>query len=160
MFKQEKKHTVDVLFVITLFCVFAISVIMATSFGANVYRNIVDDMEGNFNTRTSYTYIINKVHQSDIQGLISVGTYEGIDSLIISEEIDNIVYNTYLYYYDGALRELFTRSDQTFDPEYGTELFKLESFNITPVTDTLVKFDFVPYDSDENILYVHIRSTK
>lgn len=160
MFKQEKKHTVDVLFVITLFCVFAISVIMATSFGANVYRNIVDDMEGNFNTRTSYTYIINKVHQSDIQGLISVGTYEGIDSLIISEEIDNIVYNTYLYYYDGALRELFTRSDQTFDPEYGTELFKLESFNITPVTDTLVKFDFVPYDSDENVLYVHIRSTK
>lgn len=160
MFKQEKKHTVDVLFVITLFCVFAISVIMATSFGANVYRNIVDDMDENYNTRTSYTYVINKIHQSDIQGLISVGTYAGIDSLIISEEIDNIVYNTYLYYYDGALRELFTRSDQTFAPEYGTELFKLEFFNITPITDTLVKFDFMPLDGKENVLFAHIRSAE
>lgn len=160
MFKQEKRHTVDVLFVITLFCVFAISVIMATSLGANVYKNIVDDMEGNYNTRTSYTYIINKVHQSDREGLVSVGSYEGVDALIISEEIDNIIYNTYLYYYDGHLRELFTRSDQTFDPAFGTELFKLESFKVENVTDSLIRFSFTPYDSEENVLFVHIRSTR
>jgi len=160
MFKTEKRHTIDVLFVITLFCVFALSVIAATAFGAKVYRNIVDDMDGNFNSRTSYTYLINKIHQSDAQGLVSVGAYEGLDALIISEEIDNIIYNTYLYYYDGSLRELFTRSGQSFDPAFGTELFKLESFEISDISDTLIKVVFTPYESEESVLFVHIRSTK
>lgn len=158
MFKQEKRHTIDVLFVITLFCVFALSVIISTTLGARVYRNIVDDMDGNFNTRTSYTYIVNKIHQSDLNGFISVGTYEGVDALIISEEIDNIIYNTYLYCYDGSLRELFTRSDQSFDPSFGTELFKLESFSVSFISDTLLKFEFTPVSSDTNTLFVHLRS--
>lgn len=158
MFMQEKKHTVDVLFVITLFCVFALSVIVATSLGAKVYKNIVDDMDNNFNSRTAYSYIINKVHQSDTGGLVSVGTYDGYDSLDISEEIDNIMYSTHLYCYDGSLMELFSRSDQDFDPSFGTELFKLETFSISPVTDRLIKFEFTPVNGDTQTLFVHLRS--
>ena len=158
MFKQEKKHTVDVLFVITLFCVFAVSIVVATTLGAKVYKNIVDDMDNNFNSRTSYSYIINKIHQSDSNGLISVGTYDGYDSLDISEEINNIMYSTHLYCYNGSLMELFARSDQDFDPSFGTELFKLDSFSVIPVTDHLIKFEFTPAGGDVETLFVHLRS--
>lgn len=158
MFKTEKKHTIDVLFVITLFCVFAISVIVATSLGAKVYKNIVDDMDSNYNSRTAYSYIFNKVHQSDSNSLVSVGTFDGYDALIISEEINNIMYSTFLYCYDGSLMELFSRSDQEFDPSFGTELFKLDTFSIKPVSDTLVQFEFTPADGEINTLFVHLRS--
>jgi len=160
MFKDQKKHTIDVLFVITLFAVFAISVIVLTGVGARVYQNIVNKMEDNYNSRTSFSYVINKVHQSDADGLVTVGKYSGCDALIISEEIDNIVYNTYLYYYDGSLKELFTRQGQEFDPSFGTDILKLDGFSVKEVTDSLYEFDITPAGEEKETLFVHLRSKK
>ena len=158
MFKEQKKHTVDVLFVITLFAVFAISVVVLTGIGARVYQNIVDEMQDNYSSRTSFSYIYNKIHQNDSEGNISIGSYGGTDALIISEEIDNITYCTYLYCYDGSLKELFTRADQSFDPSYGTDILPLDAFSLTAVTDTLYRFEITPEGEAKETLFVHLRS--
>ena len=158
MFKHEKNHTIDILFVITLFCVFAISVIALTGTGAKVYQNIVDDMGKNYNSRSAFTYIINKVHQYDASDAVKVGTYEGCDAIILSEEIDNITYCTYLYYYDGSLKELFTRSGQEFDPSYGDDIMELTEFKVTRISDTLYKFDVTAVNNESHSLFIHIKS--
>lgn len=158
MFKEQKRHTIDVLFVITLFAVFAISVITLTGVGAKVYQNVVNKMDDNFNARTSFSYVYNKVHQSDTEGNIAVGTYCGINSLIISEEIDNISYSTYLYSYDGKLKELFVRTGQEFDPAYGTDILNVDSFEISYVTDSMLKFTITPAGNDSETIFIHIRS--
>lgn len=160
MYKTERNHTVDILFVITLFCVFAFSIILLTGAGANVYESIVESMTENNNSRTSFSYIINKVHGSDMEGRVSLGTYEGLESLVISEEIDNVVYCTYLYYYDGSVRELFTRSGQEFDPSFGTEILPADSFSVSYVTDGLLKFEITPAGCEKETLFVDVRSNK
>ena len=157
---KKSEHTVDALFVITLFLVFAISVVALTGTGAGVYQNVVDKMSSNYNSRTSFSYIYNKVHQSDSDGLVSVGEYMGNDALIISEEIDNITYCTYLYEYDGNIKELFTRAGQEFDPSYGTDILEVEGFSIVKVTDSLYRFDIKPVKSADETLFVHVRSLK
>jgi len=157
---KKSEHTVDALFVITLFLVFAISVVALTGTGAGVYQNVVNKMSSNYNSRTSFSYIYNKVHQSDVDGLVSVGKYMGNDALIISEEIDNITYCTYLYEFDGNIKELFTRSDQEFDPSYGTDILEVEGFSISKVTDSLYRFDIKPVKSADETLFVHVRSLK
>ncbi len=157
---KKSEHTVDALFVITLFLVFAISVVALTGTGAGVYQNVVDKMSSNYNSRTSFSYIYNKVHQSDADGLVSVGEYMGNDALIISEEIDNITYCTYLYEYDGNIKELFTRAGQEFDPSYGTDILEVEGFSIVKVTDSLYRFDIKPVKSADETLFVHVRSLK
>lgn len=160
MFKTEQRHTVDILFVITLFCVFAFSIILLTGSGANVYESIVESMTDNHNSRTFFSYIINKVHQSDNNGLVGVGQYSGMDSLVISEEIDNVTYCTYLYYYDGCIRELFTRSGQEFDPSYGTEILPADGFSVSFETDSLLRFEITPVGGEKEILFTHLRSEK
>ncbi|MCR5721068.1 MAG: DUF4860 domain-containing protein [Lachnospiraceae bacterium] len=157
---KKSEHTVDALFVITLFLVFAISVVALTGTGAGVYQNVVDKMSSNYNSRTSFSYIYNKVHQSDMDGLVDVGQYMGNDALIISEEIDNITYCTYLYEYDGNIKELFTRAGQEFDPSYGTDILEVEGFSISKVTDSLYRFDIKPVKSADETLFVHVRSLK
>lgn len=160
MFKKEQHHTVDVLFVITLFLVFAVSVVMLTGTGASVYRNIVDSMTENYDSRTSFTYVINKIHSSDREGLVELGSYEGLDAVLIGEEVNNVNYCTYLYFYDGYMREVFTRFGSEFDPALGTPLFKLKSFSASPVTDSLFRFDIETPEGEKESLFVHLNTTK
>lgn len=157
---NKSRHTIDTLFVITLFFVFAFSVIVLTGIGANVYTNVVGKMSSNYNSRASFTYVYNKIHQSDRDGSISIGEYCGLDACVISEEIDNISYCTYLYSYDGELKEMFTRQGQTLDPSFGTKILDIDSFEIEKVSDSLFRFDITPSGSEKESLFVHIRSTQ
>lgn len=158
MHKDSKRHTIDVLFVITLFAVFAMSIMTLTGIGASVYEKIQASMSENYDSRTAFSYISNKLRQSDTNGNISLGNYGGTDAVIISEEIDNVTYCTYLYCYDGYLKELFTRAGQEFDLEYGTNILELDSFAASYETDTLIKFELTPKDGDKETVFVHISS--
>lgn len=160
MFKTEKRHTIDVLFVITLFAVFAFSIILLTGEGATVYESIVDDMGVNYNSRTAFSYVINKIHQSDEDGLVTVGKYGEVDSLVISKEIDNITYCTYLYFYDNHIKEVLTRADQEFDPSYGLDIIEADGFTIEAVSDSLIKCEIVPKGSEREVLFVHTRTNR
>lgn len=159
MLQKPKRHTVDVLFVITLFTVFAISVIVLTGIGARVYQSVVDSMSENYNSRTSFSYVYNKIHQYDHGNNVSIGTYAGQDALILSEEVNNISFSTYLYYYDGQLKEIFTRTGQEFDPEFGTDILSVAGFTLSQVTDTLLKCEITPEGGETEVLFLHLRST-
>ena len=158
MFKDEKKHTVDILFVISLFAVFALSVLMLTGTGARVYERIVNNMELNYNQRTSFSYLVNKIHQSDSEGRVDIGSFSGKDAIVITEEIDNVNYCTYLYYYDGSLKELFIRESQEMNPEYGTNIMELEDFKLTKYSNSLYQCTFSSKGNNEDTLFVHIRT--
>lgn len=158
MFREERHHSIDILFVISLFAVFALSVVMLTGTGARVYERIVNNMEINHNERTTFSYLVNKIRQSDEEGKISVGKFAGIDSLIITEEIDNVNFCTYLYYYDGNLKELFIRQAQDMDPKYGTDILALDSFYVEQKSDSLYELFFNAKGNDTEKLFVHVRS--
>lgn len=158
MNKLLKKHTVDVLFVLLLFCTFAFSVISLTGIGAGVYQNVVDKMSESYNERISYSYFINKVRQSDVNGNISSGTFKGTNALIISEEIDNITYHTYLYCFEGHIKEMFVRAGNEFDPSFGTDIMEVENFSVDCVTDSLFKLTVTPIDSSTETIFIHSRS--
>ncbi len=158
MLKDNKRHTIDVLFVITLFAVFAMSIMTLTGIGASVYKKIETSMSENYDSRTAFSYISNRLRQSDTNGNISLGTYGGTDAVIITEEINNVTYCTYLYCYDGHLKELFTRAGQEFDLGFGTDILELDAFSATYETDTLIRFELTPKDTDKETVFVHVSS--
>ena len=65
MRKQEERHIIDILFVIGLFCIFALSTIFLISIGADIYGKTVSNTEINFNDRTSFAYVTEKIRQAD-----------------------------------------------------------------------------------------------
>lgn len=114
--KQEKHFVVDVLFVLALFGVFTISALVLITVGADVYQHTVRDMSRNYDDRTAIAYITEKVRQSDCilsdgSYAISLGSLEQQPALILTDEWDGDAYCTYLYLYDGWLKELYIRKD-------------------------------------------------
>ena len=157
-FKNENRHMVDVLFVITLFFVFALSALTLVILGANVYKRTVDHMDTSFNSRTSYAYVTQKLRQNDEAGTITVSTLDDTDAVVMTETVNDTIYNTYLYEYDGYLCELLARADMDMSPNDGTKIIALDSFSIEKLNDSLYSFEICPAGGDEFQIMVNLHS--
>ena len=155
---NSRRYIVDILFVLTLFAVFSISMVFLLATGSDVYKNVVDSIDENYDARTSGAYLINKIRQGDEQGSISIGTFGGNDAVIISEEVDNVIYCTYLYSHDGYIKELYTRQSLDFDPSLGNNIMPIDDFKVERITDTLYSFDITTSEKEQEKLFVHIKS--
>ena len=62
---QRSSHIIDLLFVLSLFCVFTVCAFLVVSIGANVYRATAENMENTYSTRTALAYVTEKLRQHD-----------------------------------------------------------------------------------------------
>lgn len=155
---KQQRHIIDLLFVITLFCIFALSAIFLISIGAGIYGKTVDHMESNFNTRTALAYLTEKIRQSDNNASVSIGKLDDCEAIIITSQTETVNYYTYLYEQDGYLKELMTRQDIPLGPEAGQTILAVSSFSLEPVNEHLFNCRITidkqpPYD-----LYINVRS--
>ncbi len=132
---QQKKHTIDILFVLILFGAFAISALMLVIMGSTVYSHTVDNMEGNFDNRTSYAYITEKFRQSDRKNAISVEEINDNSSFVFTEEINEEIYHTYLYIHEGYLKELFLKDNTSLPLKAGNKILEADSFVINRINN-------------------------
>ena len=85
--RNENRHTIDFLFVIALLFLFAFMAIMLIALGASVYQRNVSLMEKNYETRTSYAYVTEKIRQADATGNLQIGTINQLPALLLFQEI-------------------------------------------------------------------------
>lgn len=159
--KQEKNHIVDVLFVLALFVVFTLSALVLVILGASVYRQTVSYMDENYTARTAYSYLTEKVRQNDLYDSISLGQLEDTDALVLTREINDTTYATYLYLHDGSLRELFMRqgSDIGADPlAAGREILPLTDWQLEMSADYLLHIILTLDDNSQKELFIALRS--
>ena len=160
--KQENRHIVDALFVLALFCVFAFSALMLVSVGGAIYQKTVDDMDFNYNSRTAFSYVTEKLRQNDVSSAISAGSLEGRPAVILTQDIDGTRYLTYLYEYEGYLQELLVRSGlQVSDTmlDAGHPVLKLSAFELTEVSPCLYHFILTDENGDTFTLYISTSSS-
>ncbi|MBO6240399.1 MAG: DUF4860 domain-containing protein [Butyrivibrio sp.] len=158
--KSKNRHIVDVAFILCLMLLFVLCAVAVISLGAGIYQKNVKSMKDNYNHRTACAYIIEKVRQSDVNGAIFVQDLFGQNALVIQEEIDGVLYNTYIYDYDGYLMELYARADlNTFYPMSGQKLLEVSSFDISQKSDSLFLADIVLSDGLKESVYIAKRST-
>ena len=161
--EREKKHIVDILFVLALFLVFTLSTLTLVLFGANIYQNTVNSMEDNYNARTVCSYISGKFRSNDSAGDISIGSIDGQPSLILNQEINDASYRTYIYEYDGYLRELFVSDSVTLGAEVlnaGNKLCPIDKFEVSECNEGLnpVKITVSLPDGDIESIYLSSRT--
>ena len=155
---KNNQHIVDILFVIALFCIFVLSAIFLISIGATIYSKTMSNMSSNFDSRTAVAYIVEKVHQSDEAGNVSIGEFNGQKALIISSYSAGREYKTYIYEFEGELKELMSRADVTLSCEAGQPIIKVDSFTIENVCDDLIKCHIDMPDDKNYTFYVTLHS--
>ena len=157
MIFKENKHTISSIFVLFLLLIFVLTASLTIAFGAKVYSETASSMDSNFDTRTGIAYLTQKVHMNDSYDMIDVITILDVPVLCLYQEINDDLYVTYLYEYDGSLYEYFTRNDLDFDFEYGNEVVKMTNLNFQLLENNLLSISFVD-DSNVNhklLLTIH-----
>ena len=129
--KIKRKHMIDLLFPIALFLVLAASSLFLVILAANVYRKSVAWEESNYGSRTCLSYVTEKIRQSDTDGGVETGTFDGIPCLILRQNFGDQAYATYLYSYEGQLCELFVQEGADVHAPDGQRILEVNNFNIT-----------------------------
>ena len=155
--RSEDRHTIDFLFVIALLFLFAFMAIMLIALGASVYQRNVNLMEKNYEARTSYAYVTEKVRQADATGSLQIGSIDQLPALLLFQKIDGISYTTYLYQYNGKLTELLTRSDSFLPAESGQPIISVNDFIIKQISDRLYCITITEPDKSDISIYLSVR---
>lgn len=136
----QKKHMIDFIFPLVLFFVFALSALVVILLAANIYRSCAEDAAMDYTASTTLSYLSEKVHQGNEAGAVHTASIGGSDALVIEQNYDSDAYRTWIYFYDGALRELFVRADEEPGPSAGTAILELTDFRIEQISDRLLRF--------------------
>lgn len=156
--KNEKRHMVDVLFVLTLFCVFALCSILLIAVGAKVYQNTINSMETHFTSTTSLSYITEKIRQNDFSQGIVVEEFGGNDALVLLSEYNGEEYCTYIYFYAGHLKELFTKRSIALSPEAGQDILAISDFIITKLDNGLFEITLIDAEHKSSTIRISTKS--
>ena len=159
--KQNKNssHMIDLLFVIALFGVFAVTALFLITMGSNIYKNTVNSMNENFQARTSFAYLTQKIHQNDESQAVSIGNFHQCPALILSKTVDNTIYNTYLYEYDGYLKELLVKDGNDISEAAGQNILPITSFQVSMSGNNMIKCNIETLNHKTYSINIALRSS-
>ena len=121
-----------------LFAVFALCILFVLLTGAKAYRAVTQRDNAAFDGRTAAQYISTRVHQGDERGMLSAGELDGCSALILTEDVEGVIYRTFVYVYEGYLCELFTAESSGLGAADGEKLFPLESLTFSEKNGVIV----------------------
>ena len=157
---RRRNHSIDVVFALALFCTFAVSVLMVLMMGASSYRSVTDAMDENYEDRTGAGYIAEKIRHFDSRGGIAAGQFDGNDALLLTQDIDGTDYITYIYYYDGYIRELLTENGSEMTAEAGEKVMEASGFAVEPAESGMFKITCTMNDGSSPYVIVSPRSAQ
>jgi len=131
MRNKQNRRKADTLLVLLLFGVFAVCILGVLLLGGDAYRRLSQRDQAGYDERTASQYLATRVRQADRLGGVNVTSFQGVDTLILTEEIEGEVYETRVYCYDGYLRELFTAADSALNPEDGEKILAAEGLTLS-----------------------------
>lgn len=135
-----RRNLSELVLVIILFLLFALSALGLVILGGDVYANVLERMDENFALRTPLAYVSTKVRQGDGAGALRLDEESlGTPALVLTEEGDGESYETWIYFYEGALREYYVIAGTEFLPDDGLEVVKAENFTIEETEDGMLR---------------------
>lgn len=159
-FRTNRKHIIDFIFPVVLFVVFALCALTVLLLAARIYQSTTETSSLNYTSRTGLSYINEKIHQNDVNGGVSIRDLNGTPALVMEQTYDTAVYCTYIYSYDGELKELFVKSDTPAELSSGKTILEVKSFSMEEAGENLLRFECVDKNDQESSIIVSTKSDK
>lgn len=158
--KSQRSWVVHLLSVIIILGVFAISCLILTNIGVKVYQKVVLNNNRNFELRTSLSYLATKIRQTDVTGYPYMEQKDGVDVLVLGEEIEGTMYQTLVYHMDGALYELFKEETADYELDYGEKTMDVAGFSFDLSSDRFITLTAVNSTGEEESLGISLRTRR
>ncbi len=127
----RRGNKMNVLFTSLLFLVFILCALFTVLIGSRVYENITQRSNRNFTGTTALSYIANKVRQGDREGMAEVREIEGTPVLVLGQEVNGTRYETWIYFRDGSVKELFANPESGLTLSDGLKILECEGLELS-----------------------------
>lgn len=158
-FRTQRNHMIDFLFPVALFFVFAVSALTVILLATNIYRSTTKNSSLNYTANTCLSYITEKIHQSDENGNVSIGTFDGLDALVIEQEFNDETYFTYIYASQNELKELFVKEGVQVTASSGKTILPIQSFTMEQAAKQAFSFTCIDEDGQKASSVVSMHSS-
>ncbi|MEG0329330.1 MAG: DUF4860 domain-containing protein [Longicatena sp.] len=125
---MKEKHSIDVLFSLSLFGVFVVCSFLILLLQTNGYHSILEQSKENAQSHTPLAYIQSIVRANDESNHVSIFSQQGIEGIKISDESQENT--TYIYTQDKELKELRLASNLTPDFTTGSTMFEINALHV------------------------------
>lgn len=159
-FQTRSRHVIDLLFPIALFFVFAASSLAVLILAADIYSSTTNQLLANDESRTALSYISEKIRQNDADGALSIIEVDDLTCLAMSADYNGIPCTTYIYEYEGMLKEMFARDDADVSLKAGKDITAVSALSMTRLGDSLYQFTAVDSQGRESSLIASERSVR
>lgn len=156
--KQTAAHTLDTIFILALLTLFALTSFLVVAIGARQYQSVANTMSQNYETRTVSAYLEEKINQSDIAGSADVCNFSGTDALVLTQTVGETDYSTYIYAYDGYLREITVISGTEFSLDSGQKVVETQALSVESFSGNLFCLNITDTDGNCNPLYLSLNA--
>lgn len=157
-FQTRHRHVIDLVFPIALFFVFAASSLSVLILAADVYASTTDRLSINDENRTALSYISEKIRQNDSNGAVNTVSIDDTDCLTLSAVYNGIPCTTYIYVYDGILKELFINDGIPVSLKDGRDIMQISSLSIDRLEEHVYLFTTVDSTGTESSVIASERS--
>ena len=148
-----KKSNLTGVFVLLIFAVFMASVLLVLLSGVDTVQKLTQRDQRTYHRRTAVQYISTRIRQADEIGAVSTEK----DTLILTENLDGVSYETRIYCCNGYLREMFCEAGAALAPDFGEEVLPMDHFQITQ-ENNLIRAELHLPDGSKEILTLLLRS--
>ena len=155
---MRKQSSAGVLAALMLTCVFGATLLLSLASGAGVYRRVESRVEESSQLRVSLNYITARIHAYDRAGAVETGSFGDGGAVFLYDEIDDSIYETILYVYDGNLKEMLCEKGWEMDPEFGETVSPAEALTVTELQAGLLHLALTEPDGQVRTADVYVRS--
>ncbi len=157
--RRFQSHTVDLLFTLSLFCVFAVCAFLVITMGVRVYRSTAQYLEDTYSARTALSYAAEKIRQHDAEGQVALTQLDGRNAILLTDEIEGSLYETYLYPDGEYICELVVRQGTEVSPSMGQQVLRADGFSIEDLGDGFLKLSAPDSKGKTYTFLLHLRNT-
>lgn len=152
---RERNVKVNGVLMLLVYGIFALFSLLLVVVGARVYRNIVSAGQRNTQTRAAFSYVAGKLRMStQSPGGLKIREENGTDILVLNARTEG--YETRIFYYDGAIRELYQASEQEFIPEMGEKIVEVSDFRIDTTEEGNLLLEAVDLEGRARSLHLYV----
>lgn len=161
---QTKKtsYHLQLIGVMGILLMFTMASVVLLTISERAYDTTRNDNAGEDQVRTVLSYVAEKVRRMDKEGQIHIERNDGIDSLVLIQNIRGEEYEARMYAYKGVLYESFQKKGRELslpDTKQKAKIAEVSSFTMTELTDTLLQFTAI-VDGQKESLTVMIRARR
>lgn len=152
---RERNAKVNGVLMLLVYGIFALFSLLLVVVGARVYRNIVSASQRNTQTRAAFSYVAGKLRMSgQTPGSLEIREEKGTTILVLDAQTEG--YETRIFYYDGALRELYQASEQEFIPEMGEKIVEVSDFRMDTTEEGNLLLEAVDLEGRARSLHLYV----